>query len=80
MVSVVDLEGQLIPIRDAARILAVHANTLRRWSDHGIIEAYRLGTRGDRRFMRDDVLNLLEYLQPPSSSPSLSPLHKHFPG
>jgi excisionase family DNA binding protein len=49
---------ELIPIRDAARTLSVHTNTLRRWHERGIIRAYRIGSRGDRRFFRDDVLKL----------------------
>lgn len=44
---------------EACRILCVHSNTLRRWSERGIIVAYRIGPRGDRRFKREDVIALL---------------------
>ena len=44
---------------EACRILCIHANTLRRWSEQGIIKAYRVGPRGDRRFRREDVAALL---------------------
>ena len=44
---------------EACRILCVHSNTLRRWSEQGVIVAYRIGPRGDRRFKRDDVVALL---------------------
>jgi excisionase family DNA binding protein len=40
---------------DVARFLNVHINTVRRWSDHGVIRAYRIGPRGDRRFRRRDI-------------------------
>ena len=40
---------------EVARIFGVHASTVRRWSEQGIIKAYRIGPRGDRRFRRDDV-------------------------
>jgi excisionase family DNA binding protein len=49
----------MLNVGEACRILYVHENTLRRWSDQGIIKAYRIGPRGDRRFRRDDVAALL---------------------
>ena len=45
--------------RELAKFLNVHINTVRRWSDQGIIKSYRIGPRGDRRFSRDDVLGFL---------------------
>ncbi|MDP2730358.1 MAG: helix-turn-helix domain-containing protein [Dehalococcoidales bacterium] len=42
-----------------ANMLNVHINTVRRWSNQGILKAYRIGPRGDRRFMRDDVVQIL---------------------
>ena len=47
--------GAMLTISDAARLLNVHVNTLRRWNKQGIIKAYRIGSRGDRRFRREDV-------------------------
>ena len=38
-----------------ARLLNVHVNTVRRWSNKGILEAYPIGPRGDRRFKREDI-------------------------
>ena len=40
---------------EAARMLHVHINTLRRWSDQGIIQTYRIGSRRDRRYIREDI-------------------------
>lgn len=51
--------GTMLRIGEASKILGVHGNTLRRWSDQGIITAYRIGSRGDRRFRREDVDVLL---------------------
>ena len=45
--------------REVARLLNVHINTIRRWSNSGMLRAYRIGARGDRRFERADVLDLL---------------------
>ncbi|MEE8470274.1 MAG: helix-turn-helix domain-containing protein [Dehalococcoidia bacterium] len=49
----------MLTIREASRLLNVHSNTLRRWSEHGIVKAYRIGPRGDRRFNREDIAALL---------------------
>jgi len=52
--------------RELAKFLNVHINTVRRWSDQGVIKSYRIGPRGDRRFSRDDVLSFLaDNLQQP---------------
>jgi excisionase family DNA binding protein len=49
----------MLKTSEACRILCIHSNTLRRWSEQGIITAYRIGPRGDRRFRREDVAALL---------------------
>jgi len=48
------------PLRtgDVARLLNIHLNTVRRWSKKGILNAYRIGPRGDRRFRREDINSL----------------------
>ncbi len=54
--------GEINPMlttSDVARLLNVHINTIRRWSNQGIIKTYRIGSRGDRRFHREDVANFL---------------------
>ena len=45
----------LLTARQVAQLLNVHVNTVRRWSDRGILKAYRIGPRGDRRFSRVDI-------------------------
>lgn len=49
---------ELIPVRKAAEELAVHENTIRRWNARGILKAYRIGARGDRRFLLSDIKKL----------------------
>jgi excisionase family DNA binding protein len=51
-------EGMLT-ISEVSQLLNVHSNTLRRWSDQGIIRVYRIGPRGDRRYWSDDIAGLL---------------------
>jgi excisionase family DNA binding protein len=43
---------------DVAHLLNIHINTVRRWSNKGILKAYRIGPRGDRRFSREDINSL----------------------
>jgi len=51
---------ELLSSTDAARFLGVHPNTVRKWSNKGIIHAYRVGERLDRRFRKTDLEKLLE--------------------
>ena len=52
----------LLTVAGVAELLNIHSNTVRRWSDRGIIRAYRIGSRGDRRFERDDIVHFLTSL------------------
>jgi excisionase family DNA binding protein len=45
----------MLTVREVAEILHIHTNTVRRWSDRGILPAYRIAQRGDRRFRREDI-------------------------
>ena len=54
-----NLTDNMLTVREVSQILHVHSNTLRRWSDQGIIKAYRIGPRGDRRFKQEDISLLL---------------------
>jgi excisionase family DNA binding protein len=49
----------MLTTNEVAHLLNVHINTVRRWSNSGILRAYRICARGDRRFERIDVLGLL---------------------
>jgi excisionase family DNA binding protein len=49
----------LLTIREACQLLNVHANTLRRWGEMGMLRVRRIGPRGDRRFRREDIEALL---------------------
>ena len=48
---------RLLGVREAARRLGVHENTLRRWESAGLIRAVKLPT-GVRRFREEDVERL----------------------
>ena len=49
----------MMTVREVARLLNVHSNTVRRWSDRGVIRAYRITRRGDRRYRREDIARFL---------------------
>ena len=53
--------SSMLTVQEVSQLLRVHGNTLRRWTSQGIIKAYRIGPRGDRRFRPEDgALLLLE--------------------
>ncbi|MFC1901490.1 helix-turn-helix domain-containing protein [Chloroflexota bacterium] len=45
----------MLTTSEVAHIFNVHTGTIRKWSDEGIIKAYRIGPRANRRFRREDV-------------------------
>ncbi len=49
----------LLSTAQTARVLNLHMNTVRRWSDTGKLPSYRIGSRGDRRFKWKDIQRLL---------------------
>ncbi len=49
----------VLTMREACKLLNVHSNTLRRWSDRGLIDSYRIGLGGHRRFRIEDINALL---------------------
>lgn len=53
-------EESLITIKQAAKKLSVHTETLRRWDRLGKLKAVRLGNRGDRRYRLSDIEKLME--------------------
>jgi excisionase family DNA binding protein len=54
-----DKMDDLLTVKEVARLLHVHPNTLRRWSNNGRIRAYRITPRGDRRFKREEIAHFL---------------------
>lgn len=58
----------MLTVTEVARLLHLHSNTVRRWSDRGLITAYRIGQRGDRRFTRNDIAAFLA--EKPTGSPN----------
>ena len=49
------MDSEMLTTGEAAKLLRVHPNTIRQWANKGLLHAYRLGPRGDRRFKRKDI-------------------------
>jgi len=49
------LPARMFTVSEVAEILHVHPNTVRAWSDSGLLKAYRVGGRNDRRFRLQDI-------------------------
>jgi len=54
--------GNMLTVQEVAQLLHIHPNTLRRWSNRGLIKAYRITPRGDRRYRREEILDFLARL------------------
>ena len=52
----------MLTVKEVAQLLHIHSNTVRRWANQGIIKAYRITRRGDRRFRREDIARFLAEL------------------
>ena len=52
----------MLTIKEVAILLHVHVNTVRRWSDSGIINSYQINRRGDRRFRKKDIVHFLNQM------------------
>ena len=50
---------KLLKIREAAEILSVNPETLRRWDRSGKLKAIIISKRGDRRYREEDIIKLI---------------------
>ena len=61
-----------LSVTKAARILGVHPNTVRAWSDAGRLRYYRINPRGDRRYRVGDLQRFLASAEHAAVSPVTS--------
>jgi excisionase family DNA binding protein len=57
---VVDLGVEYVGVREAARLLGVHENTVRAWVDSGLLGARRLPGSGFRRVSVASIQRVLD--------------------
>ena len=48
-------DSEMLTLGEVNQLLHVHQNKIRRWVEQGIIKAYRIGSRRDRRFKRENI-------------------------
>jgi diguanylate cyclase (GGDEF)-like protein/excisionase family DNA binding protein len=57
-----------LSVTKAARLLGVHPNTIRTWSDAGRLRYFRINPRGDRRYRLGDLQRFLASAAPPTGA------------
>ena len=50
---------RMLTVQEVANILHAHPNTIRHWCNAGLLKTHRIGPRGDRRFLPEDVESFL---------------------
>ena len=46
---------ELLTLKEAAKILKVHPNTLRLWDKKGVLIAVRIGVKRARRYKKEEI-------------------------
>ncbi len=53
------IDSPMLTASDVAHLLSLHVNTVRRWTDEGIFNGYRIGSRGDWVYPQEDIIGFL---------------------
>lgn len=56
--------SELLTIKEAAKLINVHPNTLRNWEREGKIQAVRIGSRRDRRYPKQVIWQMCQVSTP----------------
>lgn len=51
---------KLLRIKEAAEMLGINPETLRRWDNQGRLKAVRIGKRQDRRYKQEDIQKIID--------------------
>lgn len=52
--------GEWLTVEQAALALGIHSNTLRRWTDWGLVPVHRMGPARHRKYKRVDIEKFIE--------------------
>jgi len=53
------IDSQFFNVQKSALFLDVNPNTIRRWAQQGMLKGVKIGSRGDWRFTKDDLLQMI---------------------
>jgi PAS domain S-box-containing protein/excisionase family DNA binding protein len=56
-------ENKLLSVKKAAQFLSVSSDTIRRWAHTNQLKGIKVGSRGDWRFTKKDLLQMIQNLQ-----------------
>ena len=59
-----DKEEQLLNVQQASLLLGVSLKSIRRWAQQKKIRGLKVGSRGDWRFTKEDLLKMVKVSQP----------------
>jgi excisionase family DNA binding protein len=54
------IDGHFFNVRKASEFLDVNPNTIRKWAQQGKLHGVKIGTRGDWRFTKEDLLKMIK--------------------
>lgn len=54
------IERQFLNVQNAAAFLDVSPNTIRRWAQQRKLKGVKIGSRGDWRFTKNDLLTIIK--------------------
>lgn len=57
-------ETELLNVQQASKLIGVSPKTIRRWAQQKKVRGLKVGTRGDWRFTREDLLKLVKVSNP----------------
>lgn len=52
-------ENDILTSKEVSKLLKVTNNTIRKWSREGKLKSYKLGGKGELRFLKKDVMLFL---------------------
>ncbi len=55
-----DKPSDVLNTHEVTELLHIHPNTVRKWAHKGYLKCFRIGPRGDRRFLRSDIEALMK--------------------
>jgi excisionase family DNA binding protein len=55
------MNRELLTVRQAAQILNVSPKTIRKWAQLKKLKGMKIGTRGDWRFTKEELLKLIRH-------------------